>query len=1408
MTLSTNNSLKTALFALVCFAWATIFIPRLNAQSPVEVAGTANKTAVSSGNWTAPSTWGGTLPTTDARIHIPAGLTITVDTEIATEFKSLKIDGTLKFATSVNTELRVEYIVSTMMGRLEIGTASDPVATGVTAKLVFADRGGTTPAQDFQRFAPGAVLMGAVEMRGQAKTSWTTLGVHPNAGANSLELSSMPVGWKNGDQLIVAATEIGDPTSDDVVEISSIAGTTIHLTSPLLKSHKAPAEASDLDVHVANLTRNIRISSENKSVAAKRRGHIMFMHHLNVDVRYVELDHLGRTDKIQGLDDYMWPDLEEHASFNPPQGDFTNPRGRYSLHFHRGGVDPALAPAHIEGVTVNNDPGWGFVNHSSRVDFIKNVSYDVVGGAFNTEAGDETGSFIENIALRTVNPNFPFADLRAEAALLDAREGAQDFAWQGDAFWFHSTGVTIEGNVAAGVTGHAFIFWPEGLIEKGLGMMRGSIPFHVTDPAQAAMFTGLPNNFVLECWLIPQKPFRNNTAYNSTKGLSVYYLQTRFLETESSFKSNIPTQAYRNSLNAVFEGTTIWNINHKGIEMLYASDITIKDSRIVGYGSSADVVGMDLDHWHNLDDWFFINNTVEGFDNSNIGLSPPTNATVTIDGGNYNNTATDIRIRETNFSIFHEGPLDETVVSRTMSISNMVFNHPDNNIVLQPELILTHPIEDGFDLADEEKYLYYFGLGDEITLNYGPFQNATLYFNEQAADFVPINNSNYQAPTVPGEPAGESIPSIYRNKTNAQLQGIFNPATSFGGKLLPASAVGHPSIVGGKVSAVSGNPCNGVVPPSPSAVTASNNACNSINVNWSSANCADTYRVQRKVDTGNWVTLDNAATGTSYTDNNPPAGSLSYRVRAQNDNGNSAEQTSGTIDCTGNPIQFTLATNIAGSGNGTISLSPAGGIYDQGTVVTVTATPDVNSQFDGWSGTISGPTNPLTIMMNANQTITADFSASTPPPPPPTGCTWATIDANDFESGWGIWNDGGSDCRRSIHDDEFAASGEYCVRLRDNTNTSVMTTDDLDLSNFEEIKVEFAYVCISMDNSNEDFWLQISTDGGDSFVTVEEWNEGDEFENEEGYLDVVTIAGMTFTENTQLRFRCDASGNADKVYIDDVTISGCGSSGGGGGGNGGAIQVVNFSFEEPGSGDLEDNFSNIPGWSKGGDGDSGVEKGYGDPTNGEWLCFHEKGDNYIHQTLNHAIEAGKTYTLELDVKDLDDAGAKAQVLLKYGGTNIKNVQLPLTEDWQTMTVSFDSDNYPDAIGEDLRIFFRNNGDFDSYASFDNLRLTQTTALSVPALPNLSIIDETPDLPNRHLRVFPNPVLPGRELKIELLGFAENSVVTVLDVNGKIVRQTVAMETVFITTEQLSAGLYFIKVRDEAGTKTTRFVVQE
>lgn len=143
------------------------------------------------------------------------------------------------------------------------------------------------------------------------------------------------------------------------------------------------------------------------------------------------------------------------------------------------------------------------------------------------------------------------------------------------------------------------------------------------------------------------------------------------------------------------------------------------------------------------------------------------------------------------------------------------------------------------------------------------------------------------------------------------------------------------------------------------------------------------------------------------------------------------------------------------------------------------------------------------------------------------------IDNESFESGWGIWNDGGNDCDLVSTN---ANSGTYSIRLRDDSgDNSSMNTNDMNLATYSEIRVAFSYYVVGFNDSSEDFWLQLSTNGGSSFTTVEEWNLGDEFANDERKYDTITISG-SFTSNTQLKFVCDASGNNDQVYIDDVVI--------------------------------------------------------------------------------------------------------------------------------------------------------------------------------------------------------------------------------------------------------------------------------
>ncbi|CAM1345224.1 conserved hypothetical protein [Tenacibaculum amylolyticum] len=80
-----------------------------------------------------------------------------------------------------------------------------------------------------------------------------------------------------------------------------------------------------------------------------------------------------------------------------------------------------------------------------------------------------------------------------------------------------------------------------------------------------------------------------------------------------------------------------------------------------------------------------------------------------------------------------------------------------------------------------------------------------------------------------------------------------------------------------------------------------------------------------------------------------------------------------TVTAMFSKIQRTLTIN-ATNGTVTTNPNPINGTYDDGTDVTLTATPAAGYQFDGWSGDATGTTNPLTITMDVDKTVTAMFS--------------------------------------------------------------------------------------------------------------------------------------------------------------------------------------------------------------------------------------------------------------------------------------------------------------------------------------------------------------------------------------------------------------------------------------------------
>ncbi len=76
-------------------------------------------------------------------------------------------------------------------------------------------------------------------------------------------------------------------------------------------------------------------------------------------------------------------------------------------------------------------------------------------------------------------------------------------------------------------------------------------------------------------------------------------------------------------------------------------------------------------------------------------------------------------------------------------------------------------------------------------------------------------------------------------------------------------------------------------------------------------------------------------------------------------------------------VTYTLNTyvlNVTIAGSGSVAKSPNQPTYVNGTSVTLTATPGPGYHFSGWSGSITTPSNPITITMDSDKNLTATFT--------------------------------------------------------------------------------------------------------------------------------------------------------------------------------------------------------------------------------------------------------------------------------------------------------------------------------------------------------------------------------------------------------------------------------------------------
>lgn len=488
-----RNVLLSALFSLAA-ATAAAQTCTPPPPSPVfpQAPASFTRTAVADGNWNATATWGGAVPVTNDVVCIPLGRRVTVTGQEAARLRFIQVNGELRMWIHSSTRLFVDTLFVNSGGLFVIGDLNNRVKPGVVAELVFIAWDGQpiNRTWDPEERSRGLISMGTVRVFGEDKTYMVPMAVDALAGATNLSLTGTPSKWKMGDQIVLTGSYFrrvgasGLSSQDEKRTLGAdVVGPSASFSPALAFDHVRPR--SDLRLHVANLTRNVVWRSESPTLSL--RGHVMMMHG-DVELRSVALVNLGRTNKAVPLNDMKvtfpvnnslgQPDYKIEP--NTPSA-VTNRRGSYALHFHLNGTFPgSVPPSKVYDCVVNGTAGWGFVSHSSHVDFQRNVAYDFTGAGFVTEFGDELGNFFDNIAIRGTGDGV-YDNNRIVFENPIRPQPLGDFAFRGDGFWFQGPAVRARNNVAAGCDGAGMIWFTTGspdvkslFTENGLQHVRYS----------------------------------------------------------------------------------------------------------------------------------------------------------------------------------------------------------------------------------------------------------------------------------------------------------------------------------------------------------------------------------------------------------------------------------------------------------------------------------------------------------------------------------------------------------------------------------------------------------------------------------------------------------------------------------------------------------------------------------------------------------------------------------------------------------------------------------------------------------------------------------------------------------------------------------------------------------------------
>lgn len=481
--------------------------------------------SVTNGAWESASTWDlGRVPTSNDRVFIAPGNLVTLSSEQTATLTCLQIEGTLNFSTTQNTRLRVTTLITWNDGWLVIGTAQGPVQPQVSASINW-----VPGPMDTEQYWGGLLgLNGHVVTHGAAKPdTFIRLCAEPLIGQNTLNLCQTPIGWRVGDEVAIpdtrALTEnqrFGALTvQSERALIVAISGNQLTLDRPLSFNHFGARDYQGtlrFLPHVANFTRNIKLISEQPTGV---RGHGLFTHRVQLDMRYTELRGMGRT-------------------LNGATGS-SNQVGRYPMHLHHlmGPVNPTNTgyQATLIGNAFIDSRRWAVTVHNTHYALIQdNTCGWADGWCYGTEDGNESfNEFVDNLGMAV------FGD--ADPRQIDGAAAS--------VFWFRGFNHDVGGNVAAAPYNH------QQSISSGVGFdfsspVTGYQTVQRIPKARGLDTTVAGNFFNQNLMCTPVRRFENNEAYGvMALGLTIWNLGT------DGYNNVCPSQAL-----STFTGINVWHM--------------------------------------------------------------------------------------------------------------------------------------------------------------------------------------------------------------------------------------------------------------------------------------------------------------------------------------------------------------------------------------------------------------------------------------------------------------------------------------------------------------------------------------------------------------------------------------------------------------------------------------------------------------------------------------------------------------------------------------------------------------------------------------------------------------------------------------------------------------------------------